>query len=197
VSGQNELEKDLQQRLSLLTPADTARGMFLNGIVEVVRELGNEAAVQQCLDVVGEKKFVDFFSYPSAKHVSMLYTAAALLSERYGGFDNALRAMGYQGTKNFLASTAGKLLLVLGQGNPKRLLNALPSAYAVSVSSLQAEVRWTGPNSAVFILRRDFIPLAYTEGSLKAVFETAKVRGFQVRSRQPEPLLGEYELSWQ
>lgn len=193
----DEHEEDLRWRLSQLTSQDTVRGMILNGVLEVVRELGDEAAVRQCLDVVGEKKLVDFFSYPSDRHVQTIYMAARLLSDRFSGFENALRAMGHQGTKNFLSSPAGKLMLVLGQGNPKRLINGLPSAFSVAVSSLTSEVKWTGPQSATFILRRDFIPLAYTEGALRPVLENAKVKHFEIRSRQPEPLVGEYDLSWE
>jgi uncharacterized protein (TIGR02265 family) len=190
-------EEDLRQRLSLLSPADTVRGMLLNGVLEVVRELGDEAAVRQCLEMAGEKKLVDFFSYPAEVHLKMLYTAAQLLSGRYGSFEETLWNMGYQGARNFLSSTPGKLLKVLAQGNPKRLLNGLPSAFSVGGGRLQSTVRWTGPNTATFVLERDFLPLPYTEGVLRAAFEATQVKGFQVRSRQPEPLVGEYDLSWE
>ncbi len=196
-TAHNEHEEDLKWRLSQLTPQDTVRGVFLKGIVEVVRELGDEASVRQCLDVVGEQKLVDFFSYPSDRHIRMIYTAARLLSDRFGGFEHALRAMGHQGTKNFLSSAVGKLMLVVGQGNPQRLINGLPPAFSVAVSSLTSEVKWTSPQSATFILRRDFVPLAYTEGALRAVLENAKVKRFEIRPRQPEPLVGEYDLSWE
>ena len=190
-------EEDLRQRLALLAPTDNVRGMLLNGILEVVRERGDEAAVRQCLEAAGEKTLVDFFTYPSSVHLRMLYTAARLLSDRYGGFEQALGALGYQGARNFLASIPGKLLMVLAQGNPKRLINALPSAFNVGGSHLKIDVRWTGPHSAVFVFQRDFIPLVYTEGVLRAAFEAAQVKGFQVRSRQLESLASEYEMSWE
>ena len=190
-------EEDLRQRLSLLTPTDNARGMLLNGILEVVRELGDEAAVRQCLEAAGEKKLVDFFTYPATVHLQMLYTAARLLNTRYGGFERAMEALGYQGARNFLASTPGRLMIVLAQGKPKRLVEALPSAFTVGGSHLKIAVRWKGPNNVVFVFQRDFIPLVYTEGTLRAAFEAAKVKGFQVRSRQLESFGSEYELSWQ
>ncbi|WP_158502062.1 TIGR02265 family protein [Vitiosangium sp. GDMCC 1.1324] len=192
-----EFEEEQRRRMALLTPADTARGLYLNGVLEVVRELGSETAMRQCLEAAGEKKFVDFFSYSSRAHLALVYTAAKLLHDKYGGFEKTLWHMGYKGTKNFFASAVGKTMLVVAQGSPKRLLTALPAAFSVSVSTLQGEVRWTGPNSATFILKRDFMPLMYTEGALQAVFENAKVQNFQMRSREPEPLVGEYMLSWE
>lgn len=192
-----EFEGDLRWRMSLLTSEHTARGLYLNGVLDVVRELGSEAAVRQCLEAAGEKRFVDFFSYSSRAHLALVQTAAKLLRDRYGSFEKTLWHMGYQGTKSFFASAVGRTMVVVAQGNPRRLLNALPAAFSLSVSTLRGEVHWTGPNSAVFILRQDFMPLAYTEGALHAVFENAKAKNFQVKSREPEPLVGEYTLSWE
>jgi len=90
-----------------------------------------------------------------------------------------------------------RLLLVTAQGDAWRLLNALPSAYAVGASTLEPGVQWLGATTAVFTLKRDFIPPPYTEGILRAVFEAAKVKGFQVRTRQTQPLAGEYDLKWE
>ncbi|HEX8439182.1 TIGR02265 family protein [Archangium sp.] len=187
--------EDLRQRLTLLKPEDTVRGVILNGVMEAVRVLGDETLVRQCLDVVGEKRLVDFFSYPSHKHLQLIYTAAGLLDARYGSFEKALWLMGYHGGKNFLSSTPGKVLL-LGQGSFKRLLEAVPTAFSVGGNGLKSEVRWTGPTSAVFILDRDFIPPAYTEGTLQSL-EISKVKGLRVRWRPTETLVGEYELTWE
>jgi uncharacterized protein (TIGR02265 family) len=192
-----DVERDLQQRLALLTPTDKVRGLFLNGVLDVVRELGDEAVMRQCVESVAEKKFVDFFQYPSNVHLNLVYSAAKLLMGRYGSFEKTLWTMGYQGTKNFFTSAVGKTMVVLAQGSPKRLLTALPSAFSIAVTSLEGEVRWTGPNSGVFILRHDFIPLMYTEGALQAVFENAKVKRFQIHASQPEPLVGEYTVNWE
>lgn|GEM_PF-4952347 len=42
--------RDLKQRLALATPDKTCRGIFLKGILQVVKSLGDASAVQQCLD---------------------------------------------------------------------------------------------------------------------------------------------------
>jgi uncharacterized protein (TIGR02265 family) len=190
-----ELENDLHHRLALLSPEDKVRGIILNGVLEIVRTLGNETMVRQCLDSVGEKKFVDFFTYPSHLHLRFVYAAADLLCERFGSFEKTLWNMGYQGGKYFLSSAPGKILM-LGQGSMQRLLSVVPSAFSLANNSLQGEVKWTGPRSALFLLKHDFLPLVYTEGTLQSL-DTAKVKGLRVKSRQVEPLVGEYELTWE
>jgi uncharacterized protein (TIGR02265 family) len=188
-------QEDLRQRLASLKPGDTVRGMILNGVLEAVRTLGDEAMVRQCLELLGEKRLVDFFSYSSHKHLQLIYLAAGLLETRHGGFEKALWLMGYHGGKNFLSSVPGKVMM-LGQGSFKRLLEAVPMAFSVGANGLKSEIRWTGPNSALFILERDFIPPAYTEGTLQSL-EVTKVKGLRVRSRQSGTLVGEYELTWE
>lgn len=193
-SANVDLEAELRHRLSLLSPQDTIRGMILNGVLESVRKLGGEAVAQQCLSAVGEKKFVDFFKYPSRIHLEFIYKAAALLDARYAGFEKALWHMGYQGGMSFLASAPGRILL-LGQGSIRRVLGVVPAAFSVVGSTLESEVRWTGAKSAIFILKRDFIPPAYTVGTLQCL-ETVNVKGLRVRALPSEPLVGKYELAW-
>lgn len=194
--GQVEPDKELKYRLSLLTPEDTIRGLMLNSVLRVVRELGGAELAHQCLDVVGEKKFVDFFLYPSRLHLELLYTAAGLLEARHGGFEKTLWIIGYQGVKNFFASTPGKLML-LGRGDIHRLLKALPSAFSVAGGMLKSEVVVTSPWSAVFVLHRDFIHPAYTEGTLQSVLEFGHVKGLRVKWRPSATLVSEYELAWE
>lgn len=190
-----ELEKELQHRLSLLTPDDTVRGLMLNSVLDVVRELGSEALARQCLDAVGEKKLVDFFLYPSRMHLELLYTAAGLLYARYGSLEKTLWNMGYQGGKNFFASTPGKLMM-LGEGDIHRLLKALPTAFSVAGGMLKSEVVVTSPWTAVFILHRDFIHPAYTEGTLQSALEFGHAKGLRVKWRPSATLVSEYDLAW-
>jgi uncharacterized protein (TIGR02265 family) len=54
-----------------------------------------------------------------------------------------------------------------------------------------------GHTRAVVLITRDFLPSAYTEGSLQGAFESAKVRGLTVRTHPTASLDNEYELSWE
>lgn len=190
------IAQELQHRLSLLTPADTVRGVFINGVLEVARTLGGDALAQRCLEVTGEEKFVDFFNYSSAAHLRAIYHTGSWLLDRYGDFDSALWQMGHVGTHGFFASPVGKTMRMISGGNPRRLLQSLPRAFSVAGATLVSELRWQGPQSAVFTLKRDFIPTAYTEGVMHAVLEQAKVKHIQVHSHQPQPLVSEYTVDW-
>lgn len=192
-----ESDPELRERLALLTPADTVRGLFLNGVLEVVRKLGSDDLVRQCLEASGEQRFVEFFTYSSAVHLRVIYRAARLLGERYGGFDKALWQMGHEGAVGYFSSALGKTLLLLGRGDPRKLVSALPQAFSLSSAALQSTLEWTGPKSALFLLKRDIIPTAYTEGVLHGLLEQAVVKRFHVSSRKPSPLSGEYSLSWE
>lgn len=192
-----DITRDLERRLSLATREDTARGMFFNGVLDAVRTLGGEAAVARCLEASGEKKFVDFFNYPVAAFLELAYAAAEVMGPRFGGFEGALRRMGVQATTDFLSSTAGKTLLLLAAGSPKRLVGNLHSGYRAAVSYGERGVSWTGDKSGLFTMKRDFMPPAYHEGTLQAVIEAVGGSQVKVQGRQVGLLDTEYTLSWQ
>lgn len=173
------------------------RGMLFNAVLEVTRQWGGEAAVQRCLTELGEKKFLDFFSYPSGKYLELLHAAARMRSGGQEDFETALRHLGAQAAENFLVSAAGRTLLVLVQGDAHRLLNSLPWAIQVGVSGVSAAVRLTGPWSGVLTVKRDFSPRPYVEGGVLATFEAARVKGARVRSWRAGPTDNEYEISWE
>jgi uncharacterized protein (TIGR02265 family) len=189
-------EEELQWRLSLVVPTDTTRGLFLKSVLESVRKLGNEAAVQRCLEASGEQRFVDLFNYPISAMLRMTYVGARLLTNETRSFDEVLRQMGYLSTNNFTASTVGALMLKMVLGKPRLLLDTLPASHRINTSAGECKVRWTGPRSAVVLITRDYLPSPYTEGSLQGAFAAAKVRGLTVRSRPSPSLDNEYELSW-
>ncbi|WP_375770839.1 DUF2378 family protein [Archangium gephyra] len=189
-------EEELRMLLASLPERAAVRGMLFNAVLEVARQRGGEAAVQRCLAALGEKKFLDFFSYPSGKYLELLYTTARLGGGDTEDFETVLRHMGQQAAVNFLVSAAGRTLLVLVQGDPHRLLNSLPWAIQVGVSGVEVAVRLTGPWSGVLTVKRDFSPRPYVEGGFLATFETARVKGARVRSWRAGPGTNEYELSW-
>jgi uncharacterized protein (TIGR02265 family) len=189
-------DEELRQLLSSLPERAAVRGMLFNAVLEVMRQQGGEAAVQQCLEATREKRFLDFFSYSPCKYLELLYAAARLRSGGPEGFETALRHLGQQAALNFLVSAAGRTLLVLVQGDPHRLLNSLPWAIQVGVSGVEVTVRLTGPWSGVITVKRDFSPRPYVEGGLLATFEAARVKGAKVRSWPAGPGANEYEFSW-
>ncbi|WP_370640428.1 DUF2378 family protein [Myxococcus sp. XM-1-1-1] len=192
-----QLARELEERVSLATRDDTARGLFFNGVLGAVRVLDGEAAVQRCLAAAGEKKYVDFFNYPVEAYLRLAFTAAQVMGPKLGGFDAALRRMGVQATTDFLSSAAGKTLLLLASNSPKRMLGNLHSGYKAAVSYGERGVTWTGDTSGVFSMKRDFMTPAYHEGVLQAVIEAVGGKQVRVSGKKTGPLDAEYTLSWQ
>jgi uncharacterized protein (TIGR02265 family) len=190
-------DEDLEQRLSLASPADAARGMFLRATLDAVRILGDEEAVRRCQQVSGEEKLVDFFTYPVTANLRMVFTAARMLEARYGGIPEALRQLGRGAAECFLASTAGLALQLLAAGDTGRLVGNMPSMYRASVSFGVRSVVWMGPTSCRLTMRREFMPSPFQEGMLLGVLKKAKARGARVQGHQLSTLESDYDVSWE
>lgn len=191
-----EWEKDLVHRLQPAQPEDTVRGLFSNGILDAVRSLAGDEAARRCLEASGQPKFVDFFNYPIRAHLYLVFTGARFLAPRYGSVEEALRQLGRRSTSDFLNSAAGKTMKLLARGDPKRLLDTLPSAYRVSLTFGTQTIEWKGPTSGRYLLERDFIPVPCHEGVLTALIETTRVSNIQVHGRRQGLLDSEYDFSW-
>lgn len=191
-------ELELERRLVLTTPADSVRGMFFRSVLEVMWALGDEPSVEHCVEVCGgRRKFADFTCYPMSDFLRLLWTAARLLGTGYGDFQGAMRALGRRAATDFFASSTGRPLQTLLAGDPKRLLDSLPMAYAAaSANGGQCVVAWAQTGSALVQMDRDFLPRAYVEGALTAALEVVGTREPRVWSRLLGPLSSEYVLSW-
>ncbi|MCY1076642.1 TIGR02265 family protein [Archangium lansingense] len=189
-------EEELQWRLSYTKPEDKTVGVFFLNVMESVRHLGNEEAVKRCMEVSGESKFLEYFSYPLSTLLKMTYTAARLLSDKYGGFDKALWMMGYQAASGFYKSTSGRLMMMLNQGMPRQVLENMPVTAKTTWKDIDVSAKMTGPHSGIVIFKHDIIPRAYNEGAFQATFEAAQAKGVKVRARALGPLDTEYEITW-
>ncbi len=189
--------RDLEQRLAQATPDKMCRGMFLKGILQVVRSLGDEAALQRCITAGGEARLTDFFNYPAASQVRMVFAAADVLGARNGGIEEGLRLLGRQATSDFLNSLAGKTMLALTGKNPTKMLNSLPTAFRASNNYGQHSVEWTGPSSGRFVLKGDLMPEPYNSGIVEAVLMIADLRQPRVVGRQVALLDCECVFSWE
>jgi uncharacterized protein (TIGR02265 family) len=190
-------DEDLEQRLAMASPSDTARGMFLRATLDAVRILGDEEAVHRCQRMSGEEKLVDFFTYPVASNLRMVFAAARMLEVRYGGIDEALRQLGHKAAECFLASAAGLALQLLAGGDTSRLLGNMPSMYRASVSFGVRSVLWTGPTSCRLTMRREFMPCSFQEGMLLGVLKKANARGARVLGQQLSLLESDYDVTWE
>lgn len=188
--------KQLEQRLALAGPQDTCRGIFFNGVLNAVKALAGGEIEARCREAAGQRRFVDFFSYPVSGFIRLGLTAVELLSPRLGGSWQVLRWMGEQSTESFVQTVAGRTALALAGTNVKKLISHLPASYKASLSYGERTVTWTGERSGLFIFKRDFMPPAYHEGVIAKAVERAKARNIQVRGRDTSALDAEYVLTW-
>ncbi|MCY1075484.1 DUF2378 family protein [Archangium lansingense] len=186
----------LEQLLPLTTPMDTCRGMFFNGAFEAVRALGGEVARARCHAAAGGKQYVDFFSYPVADFLKVIFIAAELLGPTHEGRGRVLRQLGRRATADFLHSTVGKTMMALAGTDPHRLLASFPSAYRASLSYGDRSVERLGEKQARLMARRDFLPLEYNEGVLIAAMEQSTARDSVVQGRRLAPLDVDYDIRW-
>ena len=187
---------EFERRIALATPQDTTRGLFFNGALAAVRSFGGDAVAQKCSEAAGEKRFVDFFSYPVSSFLKLSLASSQALGGQLGGFEAAQRRLGMQATRVFLSSMAGRTLLLLAGEDAARVLANLPSAYRTAVSYGERTVTMTGPKAATVAMRRDFMLPAYNEGVLLAVLEAALVQNPRVVARPVGMLDIDYELAW-
>ncbi|MCY1075015.1 TIGR02265 family protein [Archangium lansingense] len=188
-------DEELKWRLSLLSSDDLMRGLFHNSVLELVRRLEGDEAVKECLAACGEARFLDFFNYAHYSYIKLLYAAARRMSDRFGGFERAMWEIGYAGGKAFYASAAGKVLILMAQGDPRRLLTNIPTGMQMASKHVELKVTLTGPRSGI-LAKREVMPRPHTEGGLTAMCEVAKVKGTKVSSRSLSPNENEYVVTW-
>jgi uncharacterized protein (TIGR02265 family) len=189
-------ERDFARRISLATPADTARGVFCMGLLKAMEDLGGAEAARRCLQVSGETAFVELFSYPIATYLRMVTTAVQLLAAKYGDIEESLRQIGRRAAADFRESSAGRALGVMHAGDARRLLDCLPVVYRIALSFGMYELSWVAPAHAHFGVKRTFIPYPFHEGVLLELLEKTKVLRLKVRGHQTAALDSEYDVSW-
>jgi uncharacterized protein (TIGR02265 family) len=190
-------EEEMQQRLSSMPPHHTLRGLFFNSVLDVVRRLEDASAMTHCLESTEETRYLDFFSYPTHEYVRLLYTAAHLLSTRYGGFEAALRVMGARTMMKFLDSAAGRALRLVVESNPQRVLNNIPLVHRMVTRGGECSMNWARSTGGLLTIERISTPAPFIEGALQALFDASAVRGAKVASRQIGPLDVEFTVSWE
>lgn len=189
---------ELARRRTFVKPEEhTIRGFFFKGILDNLRTLGDEAMVARCLEACGQERFMDFFSYSTDLMFPLLFTALPTLAERHGGAEAALRQMGRQSSIDFLASVAGRAMMLLAQGSPKPLLSSLPAAFRVAMSYGNSQVEWLGPRQGRLSSQFSLMPPPFMEGLVLQLLEAAGARGGRATARSVGDLDIVCEFSWE
>jgi uncharacterized protein (TIGR02265 family) len=170
--------------------------MFFNGLFDAARSFGGEEARMKCLTAAGDRKFIDFRSYPVADLLKAIYTATEVLGPKMGGKDAVLHRLGRRATEDFLQSTVGKTIVALAGNDPHRLLSAFPNACRAALSYGERSTERLGDKHVRIVARRDFLPMLYIEGILTSVVERSAVPGVLVRGHRLSALDVDYDISW-
>jgi uncharacterized protein (TIGR02265 family) len=189
-------EEELRRRCSLTLPTDTVRGFSFNTILGAVQEGLGPEGVAHCLLHVREKSYISLFNYPVRDYLQVLYAGAWLLSEKHGGFEQAVRRIAQGIAPGFFSSGLGKAFQVMTSGSPKQFIASMPLAFRSAASFGECVVTWTGPKSGILTTRRDFLLYLNHEGGLVGLFQALKLPNARVRGRQTGPLDNEVAFSW-
>lgn len=187
---------DLPERLKAAGPEDTARGVLCNGVLTTVSRLIDDGAAEVCRSASGERRFIEFFSYPITSFLKLSFTAAELLRSKLGGYDAAFRTLGKQAVDDFLSTAVGRTLRTLEGKRPWRPLTAMPAAYRTVLNHGDREVDLLGEGRCVLRMRRDFMPPPYHEGVLASVLTSLGATQVQVLGRRVGVLDADYEITW-
>ncbi|WP_257457211.1 DUF2378 family protein [Archangium lipolyticum] len=188
--------QELERRLAVVRPGDTACGYFFNCALDEIRRQGDAALLRRSIDVAGQEKFAAFFNYPITSLLQLVYTAAWGLSEKHGGFEGAMWHLGSHVAQEFLRNTVGRTMLLLAGKNPKRLAEGLPSAYRTGWQHGASTVQSSGPGRYTAFIHGNVIPHPYFEGVLSEVLIATGVANVKVTGRQIGPADSEFSLSW-
>ena len=196
LSGAQLAIGDLPDRMQAVQPGDTCKGMFFNSILlETERALGPQARAQvQAL--LPERKYVDFFNYPSLGFLPAAYRVAQLLAPKQGGLEGAFRHLGARAIADFLATPVGSTLLLVSAGNMKRLLQATPTAYKTAVTYGTRETIPRGETGCLFRVKGDLMPAEYHQGVFQEVFRTAGTPVNEVTFEKTGFLDADFTLRW-
>jgi uncharacterized protein (TIGR02265 family) len=189
-------QQELERRLALMGPQDTLRGFFFNGALEQVRLLGDPVAWRRCVEAAGGERFMAFFTYPMSAFIPLLYAAAGVLSEGRGALHTALWHLGREIVPHYLESSAGQVLVLMARGNPRWLLQGLPSAFRTAVLHGECSVEWLSSTHGRLVFQGCTLPAEYYEGAVRGVFESTRLAWATVSARQVSLLVTEVDVSW-
>jgi len=189
--------KDLASRLAVATPHDTVRGVVFNAIFSVVKEHADEAAARKIDTVSGKGARTEFFTYPVADYLNLIFNAADLLENRLGGVDPVYYKVGARAAELIAASMLGKTLLALAAGGGTRqLMQHMPGGYRATVSYGERTVTWIGDRHARYVFTRDFLVPPFHAGVLGAAAIVGGGRNVKATGRQTGLLEAVYDVSW-
>jgi uncharacterized protein (TIGR02265 family) len=187
---------EMARRIALATPVHTVRGFTFNGVLRLVAERAGQGEADGLREEISKRPLVDFFNYPAAGLVRLLFEGADLLEPSFGNVDAAIRASGAAAMTAFFAQGVGKTLLsIVGRNDPKRLFANAPTAYSTAVNYGVREFQSLGEKQVRLQFHGDMQPIAFHEGLLTCALNAVGCEG-TVEGKASELDVSEYLIRW-
>jgi uncharacterized protein (TIGR02265 family) len=188
---------DLAQRIAICKPEDTVRGFLFKAVYGLVEQrVGPSGTDRMLMQLRINKMPVDFFSYPAADFLRMLYTAADVLEPHYASVEDAIRACGGATVTGFFKSYVGNTLMrLVGLGDPKRVFASVDTIYSTLVSYGKRTSEELGDKRLRLHYRGDMQPIAFHEGALREALQVLRGNGTAKGSAVALDY-GQYVLEW-
>lgn len=190
-------KRDLAQRVALCKPEDTVRGFIFKSVYGLVEQKAGSAGMDRMLQQLRLNKMpVDFFSYPAADFLRMLYAAVDVLEPLYPTQEDTFRACGASTVTGFFKSYVGNTLWkLIGGGDPKRALSTVHTVYSTLVSYGVREFQDLGGKRGLIVFHEDMQPVWFHEGALTEVLHVLCGNG-TVTGKALALNHAEYTLEW-
>lgn len=176
-------KNDLARRIAICRPEDTVRGFIFKSVYGLVEQRAGSSGTERLLQQLRVSKMpVDFFSYPVADFLRLIYAAADVLEPQYSSVEDAIRACGASTATGFFKSYVGNTLVkLIGMNDPKRLFTSVDTVYSTLVSYGKRTFEDLGPNRFRLDYKGDMQPIYFHEGTLteavRVMRGTGKVTG--------------------
>ena len=172
-------KNDLAQRIAICKPEDTVRGFIFKSVYGLVEQRTGSTGTERLMQQLRVSKMpVDFFSYPVADFLRLLYAAADILEPQYPSVEDALRACGASTATGFFKSYVGSTLVkLIGMNDPKRLFTSVDTVYSTLVSYGKRSYEDLGPNRFRLDYKGDMQPIYFHEGTLTEAVRVMRGNG--------------------
>ncbi|HEX8820128.1 MAG TPA: DUF2378 family protein [Archangium sp.] len=172
-------KNDLAQRIAICKPEDTVRGFIFKSVYGLVEKRAGSAGVDRMLQQLRVNKMpVDFFSYPAADFLRLLYMAADVLEPQFPTVEDAIRACGAATVTGFFNSYVGHTLVkLIGMNDPKRLFSSVQTVYSTLVSYGNRSYQDLGPGRFRLDYAGDMQPVYFHEGALTEAVRVMRGNG--------------------
>ena len=190
-------KNELAQRIALCKPEDTVRGFIFKSVYGLVEQRAGGTGVERMLQQLRATKMpIDFFSYPAADFLRMLYTAVDVLEPHYPSQEEAFQACGASTVTGFFKSYVGNTLMKLvGLGDPKRVFSSVDTIYSTLVSYGKRSFEDLGAGRIRLHYRGDMLPVHFHEGALMEALRVLRGNG-KVMGKAIALDYAEFLLEW-